>query len=66
MATLNSGGASSSDSALMLLPSLKDDTSSEPRMLTRSEIDWLKQNKKISLDKLLEMAKVLGARQQAA
>ncbi|MBK8963376.1 MAG: hypothetical protein IPM75_09920 [Candidatus Competibacteraceae bacterium] len=46
METLKTGGANDSGSALTVLPSLKDDTSSAPRMLTPSEIDWLKRNQK--------------------
>ncbi|MBK7542462.1 MAG: hypothetical protein IPP10_14520 [Candidatus Competibacteraceae bacterium] len=46
METLKTGGANDSGSALTVLPSLKRDTSSAPRMLTPSEIDWLKRNQK--------------------
>ena len=57
MATLNRGGESNSVSALTPLPSLKDDTSSAPRMLTPSEIVWLRQNKQAVLERLFAMAK---------
>ncbi len=40
----------------MPLPSLKHDTSSVPRMLTPSEIDWLRHNKKVMLDRLFAKA----------
>ncbi len=57
MAILNLGGENNSDSALKPLPSLKDDTSSVPRMLTPSEIAWLRQNKKAVLERLFVLAK---------
>ena len=44
----NPGGAPDSDSDSILLPSLKHDTSFAPRMLTPSEIDWLRRNKRAS------------------
>jgi len=44
MDNLKNGGSPDSVSALALLPSLRDDTSTEPRMLTPSEIDWLKRH----------------------
>lgn len=56
METLNNGGESNLDSALTVLPSLKDDTFSGPRMLTPSEIDWLRQNLKASYKELLRIA----------
>jgi len=56
MAISSPGGANSSDSVLMPLPSLKHDTSSVPRMLTPSEIDWLRHNKKVMLDRLFAKA----------
>lgn len=46
MATSKNGGETDSDSALTLLPSLKHDTSSAPRMLTPSEIEWLRRHNK--------------------
>jgi hypothetical protein len=42
-----------SDDALTILPSLKD---GGPRMLTPSEIDWLRQNLKASYKALLKIA----------
>ena len=50
-----SGGESDLDSALTVLPSLKHDTSSAPRMLTPSERDWLRRNKKAATKRALEL-----------
>ena len=52
MDSSNTGGENALDSALTVLPSLKHDTSSAPRMLTPSEIDWLRQHKKAGLKRL--------------
>ncbi len=65
MAILNYGGKIDKDSALTSLPSLKQDTSSGPRMLTPSEIDWMRQNKKASAIKLAEIFAEMK-KQQAA
>lgn len=55
-------------SALSLLPSLRHDTSSAPRMLTPSEIDWLRRNKKATLERLIALAneRPLANRRKAA
>jgi len=66
METSNLGGGNSSDLALNPLPSLKHDTSSAPRMLTPSEVDWLRQNKKAVLDRLFQMAEPQLAERIAA
>jgi|GEM_PF-6876201 hypothetical protein len=52
MEILRNSGQSNSDSALTVLPSLKQDTSLEPRILTPLEINWLKENKKEAAKKL--------------
>jgi hypothetical protein len=57
MVALSPGGNSDTVMALTPLPSLKHDTSSAPRMLTSSEIDWLRRHKQGALDVLLVMAK---------
>jgi len=46
MDNLKTGGAGNLDSDSKTLPSLKLDTSSEPRMLTPSEIAWLQDDKR--------------------
>ena len=48
-------GESDLDSALTVLPSLKHDTSFAPRMLTPSERDWLRRNKKAATKRALEL-----------
>jgi hypothetical protein len=52
MEILKTGGASALDSALTVLPSLKHDTSSAPRMLTLSEIVWLRRNKQATAERI--------------
>ena len=64
MANLNHGGEINTDSVLTPLPSLKHDTSSAPRMLTPSEIDWLQQNKAAAADKMVAL--LANMKQQAA
>lgn len=56
MESLNPGGSNGLDSALTVLPSLRDDTSSAPRMLTPSEIEWLRQHQKAVLKELERFA----------
>ena len=56
MNNLNHGGETDSDSDLSVLPSLRDDTSSAPRMLTPSEIEWLKRHQKAVFKELQKIA----------
>lgn len=68
MAKAKIGGSINLDLVSTPLPSLKEDTSFEPRMLTPSEVDWLKQNKGASLAVLKSMAdeRIVLNHQQAA
>ena len=66
MEALNPGGLKDSASALTVLPSLRDDISSAPRMLTPSEISWLRQNKQAALEALTQLARERMAQEHAA
>ena len=61
MASSKTGGQRDSATALTPLPSLKHDTSSEPRMLTPSEQDWLRANKRVATTVMLD---VIAAKKQ--
>ena len=56
---MSNGGKKSLAMASTDLPSLKPDTSLTPRMLTPSEIEWLRQNKRENNKYMLETAKWL-------
>ena len=57
METMNHGGAKSSASALIGSLHQKPGTSYEPRMLTKTEIASLRQNKRITAQRVMKMTK---------
>ena len=59
-------GESDLNSALTVLPSLKHDTSSAPRMLTPSELDWLRRNEKAVSERAATLMAERKARRASA
>ena len=59
-------GESDLDSALTVLPSLKHDTSFAPRMLTPSELDWLRRNEKAVSERAATLMAERKARRASA
>ena len=56
----NPGGENNLVSDLQILPSLKHDTSFAPRLLTSSEIAWLRQHKQVVTAELRRLVKEAG------